>query len=315
MRIENNEITITTGNKKTIYKNLIMDAYLKKFRDAQLVSPAESRALKYSRSLEYILLKFDTNLDFNVETDVYNRDFDVCIIFDSRKVNQTIYKNKVEINYIYNSSGEINNIIDYATGTTKRLADYVGRKITAIGFNTYFLPTNPTVIPVCAILDTSNYNLYIMDSEKLSFSRKDTISSDAEFYTEDEIEGATHLAAKAIIGETDALCTQLVAFGFTNEKNVIQDRYVVNGNYELVDTSIIFNEVENAFNDNIKYASESIVASNNVYCDRENFKYISFEYDSFLLRNGIYEYKGKYFMLIPIKEYGNTILKIDYERS
>lgn len=318
MRIKNEEIKVNIGNKQYIFHNLILDAYLKKFMNYQIANIEDSRGMAYNRELDYVLLKFDTTLEYNEQSEIHNTDFDICLIYDAKKRTQIISKNVIVIDYIYKNEEANIIVVDYSTGNSSVLANYIGKKITAVGFNTHFIPTNPSILPVCSIIDTSNYNLYITDGQTLSFARKDYISSDAEFYTEiPSIEGAYHLAPKIILNdnaESGTLATKLVAFGFTNKKNEIQDRYSVDDNYSIEGTSMIFNNIQNTKSETI-YANESILASSSLKAQRETFKYISFEYDSYIYANENYKYQGKYFMIIPVVKYGNTVLKISYERG
>ncbi|MBR2857753.1 hypothetical protein IKE96_00850, partial [bacterium] len=52
---------------------------------------------------------------------------------------------------------------------------------------------------MCAVLDTSNYNLYLQENEFFTVVRKDIITTDADFYTEWSIVKApAHLCPKGI---------------------------------------------------------------------------------------------------------------------
>lgn len=191
MRIRNDLVSIKIGKKQYDFNNLILNEYLNRFAKSQL-DKNNMRLIANDKELSYCLLKFDTPLEINENTELNNQDFDVCILSDNTNIVQEISEQEITIKYTYNSNASI---WDYKKNTADniKISDYNNKKITAIGFNSYFAPS--TNLKVCAVLDVSNYNIYLQENQDLTITRKDIISSDIQFWTENKkVKGPVHLA-------------------------------------------------------------------------------------------------------------------------
>lgn len=198
MRIRNDLVSIKIGKKQYDFNNLILNEYLNRFAKSQL-DKDNMRLIANDKELSYCLLKFDTPLEVNENVELDNEDFDVVLLEGASNIIQEISENEISIKYTYKSewiwgdyhstTGNLNN--------NKTIKDFYGKKITAIGFNSYFgLTKNMSWrARTCAVLDTSNYNIYLQENQDFVVTRKDIISTDAQFWSKDKrIKGPTHLA-------------------------------------------------------------------------------------------------------------------------
>lgn len=196
MKIKNDLVSIKIGKKQYDLNNLILNEYLNRFAKSQL-DKDKVKQRDYIKELKYCLIKFDEpfeNFDENIE--LHNQDFDICLVDGVSNIVQEMSEKEISIKYTYKTNW---NVWDYKENTAinKNIANYRGRKITAIGFNSHWMSDENTVIkfPVCAVLDVSNYNIYLQPDQDVSITRKDIISTDAEFYSNSKkIKGPVHLA-------------------------------------------------------------------------------------------------------------------------
>lgn len=160
MKIKNDYIKIIQGEKELTLKNYIYDDYLKLFSISQIYDIIDSPIAELvntkneQKTLDMVYIKFDEPLE-NYKN-ATKTEFD--IYFDANNINKTTTQNSAEIYYQY----KLDNI-----------ENYIGRKITALGF------TN-VQSEILACIDVSNYNLRINQTEKFVILRKDIFSSDAE---------------------------------------------------------------------------------------------------------------------------------------
>ena len=202
MKIKNDLISIRVGKKQYDFNNLILDEYLKRFSKSQLTIEENKQNEK---ALDFCLIKFDESIgDVGNDTELHNADFDICIMsttYNADKKNQNIYKNQIITQYNYETENTLFGLVyDYNknTSTDISIEDYYGRKISAIGFNTTFSDdTNLNIKnPICTVLDTSNYNIYLQENQDFAVTRKDIITTDALFYSNNtsKVSGPIHLA-------------------------------------------------------------------------------------------------------------------------
>lgn len=202
MKIKNDSVRIQIGNKKYDFHNLILNEYIKRLINKQLSKEVATNSdLTKSTKLTYLLLKLDTPINnINQDSVLTNYDFDITIVHRA-SIKQDISEKQVVIQYDY--SILVNDyVIDLKTAqlgkdsseTIKQLADFYDRKITAIGFTTHWFPYKE--VPVCAVLDTSNYSIFLERNQDLTISRKDIITTDAEFSTnnKEKVKGPAHLS-------------------------------------------------------------------------------------------------------------------------
>lgn len=334
MKIKNEKIVIRCGNKKVELTNLILDCYLNQFANAQ-ISMNKATQTAYKKNLKYCLLKFDESLEFDKTSLIPNEKFNISLIGDEIiKQEGNDKKVIIQYDYLFNSNTFL---YDY----TKKQGDclissYYGKKITAIGFNVWWTPTvKDNFVPVCAILDVSNYNLYLQEGQEFSITRKDVISTDIEFYSPtNKITYPVHMAPANIKNlylptlksyeywDTVAYPI-LYSIGYGNDKINIMEEHVIEN-----DEAFLKAENNKLYINNIKiYESVSNIFLPQFlpfFATRSNYKYIILKYKIY---QRLYNNSGDditstdvdsgyyYQCVMPITEYGQKSIVISYERS
>ena len=334
MKIKNEKIVIRCGNKKVELTNLILNCYLNQFANAQ-ISLVKATQTAYQKNLKYCLLKFDKEIEFDKTSLIPNEKFDVCLMSDEI-IKQEGNEKKVIIqyDYLFNSNSFL---FDYSDLESNRLiSNYYGKKITAIGFNSDWTPTvGGQFTGVCAIVDVSNYNLYLQEGQEFSVTRKDVISTDIEFHSPfNEVKYPVHLAPANIQNlylpklesyeywDTVAYPI-LYSVGYGNDKIEMMEEHVIEN-----DEAFLKAENNKLYINNIKiYESVSNIFLPQFlpFCaTRSNYKYIILKYKIYqrLNNNSGSDIitttidSGYYYQCVmPITEYGQKSIVISYERS
>lgn len=339
MKIKNDLISIKIGKKVYNFNNLILNEYIKKFVKSQLDKEYSNEDIK---ELNFVFLKFENMLsNIQEDSELYQNSFDIVLINGAEK-NQVIEsEQKISIEYIYKTD-KSNLVLDLATNQYKNFEEYFDdRKIMAIGFSDSYVNNNK----ILAVLDTSNYNLYLRKDEDFSLLRKDIITTDAIFYTnnQEKVKAPIHLYPKkneAIFEPTELISQDgssaikgkdesfgiLYSVGLSLVNNLISEEFVIGEDIDIEesDTEIQINDIENYLS---KY---SIFPSKNVFCGtflqplKSSYKYIIFKYKVFqevlsgTFENRIYTITDTgvyYYEAIPLFLNGKLNLKIKYERS
>lgn len=345
MKIKNENVTIKTGKKQYELKNLILNEYLCRFVKRQ-INENEMDYASNDIKLKYCLLKFEEPIeDLLPEKNIKNSDFDVCLMWGT-SYEQIINEKEVIIQYDYSADF----IWDYNENQGKEngISDYYGKKITAIGFNSYWANDNNLSfkVPVCAVLDISNYNIFLQEKQELSITRRDTITTDAFFYSNDKkiVPGPVHLAPCGvpqiikqpnIYNDTrdswrtfdDPGYGILYSIGLSSYKDYIDKEFVIKKDIqiEVNDSEINVNGLRNYLTiNNSKFPIENIYANTAIYPVRENYKYIIFKYKVWQnVHSGSFDNVKTvptdtgyyYYQAIPIDKFGKINLKIKYERG
>lgn len=209
MRVENKFIKLKMGNNSINFTNTIMDTYLRQLVDIQFSTGYPP----YNIALQNIYFKFDEKLEFEPTDEINESAFDIRFL--GANYNANYIKEKITVDYSYKIDQE-------------ELQQYVGHKITAIGFS---FSMGESYI-VGAILDTSNYNIYVQDKVELRVMREDEFTTDGIFYSKD-VEGAYHLFPKfneSWRANIECEWGILVSIGLGISTNVISEEYPVNYN-------------------------------------------------------------------------------------
>ena len=341
MKIKNDLISIKIGKKIYDFRNLILDEYLKVFATTQL--DANANTTVYNRkNLTYLLLKFDTPIEnLSEESILTNEDFDV-FAFDV-VVNQEVSDNRVTTQYNY----IINNVIDFSSSNYPQSIDiskYNGKKITAIGFNVWGLKSIATNVK--AVLDTSNYNIYLQANQEFSVTRKDIITTDTLFYTKNKniVPGPLHLMPipnKAVIAPkklynvtgnsaisgTDESYGVIYSIGLSSYIDSIDKEFVVGQDIEITQNGaeLSIEGIENYWtNEKLLYPSPNLYPISSLYPIKANYKYIIIKYKVWQnILSGTYENPVhtmtdtgySYYQALPIDKFGKLNMEIKYERG
>ena len=179
MKVHNDYVDIEIGGKKYHLTNRITTEYYKRIIERQLVQQANNNIKSFR--LRYCFLKFDTVL--TAATPVIS-DFNIRIFFDD--ANEILGNSGTTTKYTYSDQTTCYDIQNSRELGRNGLQNYAGRKITAIGFGTSptRLVASPETANMLAVVDTSNYNIYINEGESFLVVRQDTIMSDAKLITD-----------------------------------------------------------------------------------------------------------------------------------
>lgn len=188
MKIKNEYVIINNGKKQIKLHNTILNTYIEKIINNQLTKDTEERAVL---SMVYMYLKFDEPLIFDKTSNLQESDFDLRI--SRYTYNEDVTPKQITINNFYKADNSQYRL-KYEISTSQFITDlsnYVGRKITAVGFGGVLLEEGL----IYACVDTSNYNIYFEAfDEVFSVTRRDILSTDAIFYSpNNKIKGPIHL--------------------------------------------------------------------------------------------------------------------------
>lgn len=323
MKIKNEQIMLKIGDKKYEFQNLILDEYLKRFARRQQ-DKDQLNLLKNKTELKCCLLKFDTPLENLSETSqLANEDFDICL--DVLAFTQQISQRQTSITYNYDSSWVM---YDYNKSGKLDIKDYYGKQITAIGFNsTYLRNSIAEDVYVCAVLDTSNYNIYLQKNQDLAITRKDVIETDAIFSSNNikKVPGPVHLAPYGLplteqpTWYNDVGYGILYSVGLSTYNDYIDKEFIVGQDVSLetVDNGVKIKGIENYLNtEKAIFCDINLYPGNNIFPMQTNYKYIILKYKVWqtivadTINTGHF-----YYMAIPINKFGKSDLIIEYERG
>lgn len=344
MKIKNDLVSIKIGNKKYDFNNFILDELLNKYAKAQLDNNVIN-SFATDRRMQYCLLKFDTPFK-NIQNDtvLHNQDFDICFI-KGCTYSQIVGEKQIITEYSYDTDI----IWDYTKKTSNiDISEYWGKKITAIGFNNYWPSDNGFTYKfnVCAVLDTSNYNIYLQKGQDFSATRRDIITTDALFFSSNKnmVPGPAHLApygVPQIINQpniynsegnachiyNDEAYGKIHSIGLSSYSDYIDKEFVIGEDIEVEENGceLIIKGIENYLsNDSSLFCDEKLYPSSNLYSIQSNYKYIILKYKVWqMVHSGIYDNVITtvtdtgyyYYQAIPIDKFGKINLKIKYERG
>lgn len=352
MEVKNELVSLKIGNKQYDFKNLILDEYLKRFILKQL-DTTTPRYIPYQIYLDTVFFKFDTPFEnLSPQSDVFPLDFDIAFVGGCKSVIITATPNLITTKYTYDMNSFI---YDYneKKGGNLPLEKYYGKKIVAIGFGASFAHYNKNN-KVCAVLDTSNYNIYMQANQRLECTRKDTVSTDALFWSSDaRIKAPVHLYPyggepllyqdpypgfreedKKIFNARSAIPTKgvLYSIGLSSYIDYIDKEFVIGKDVIAVQngTELSIQNINNDYNfEKELHPHNSIYPVANLYPIKSNYKYVILKYKVYQeIEKGVYgedntldfEYiqtdtKSYYYQAIPIDKFGESNFIIKYERG
>lgn len=181
-KIKNVLVNIQIGKREYSFKNLILDNLLNFYASA-IVDDFN----KIFKQMNTCLISF-SKLDIKSDMVITNDTFDIGLF---SCIHKTIgNQNKIVNKYVYTSEDDF--IYDYSkkTALNIKLANYGGKKINTIGFSYSVVGAWYTT----AVLDVSNYDIYIQEGEELRITRIDEVSTDAIFTSlSDKVISPIHL--------------------------------------------------------------------------------------------------------------------------
>lgn len=253
MIVKNEYIKIKTDKEITI-TNYIYDEYL------ELVAKAQYEKSYMDFSMIRCYLKFDT--PFDDITEKKTTDFDMYFPFSNENI--TASESTIEANYTFTPRENIAyNPVTYEEITD--FSEYIGKKITAIGFEASVTYDDYVV----ACVDTSNYSTYFV--ENISFQRKDIFSSDTTVENGFPMNLAPFSNKSVVVtdgrGEHYYSCYPvLYSIGLGTRRGEMQEEYIIGEDVDVIvesNTSFGFN-LRKGLESN-KYPTQTIYAGNNLY--------------------------------------------------
>lgn len=261
MQIKNEYIKIKQGDNEITLNNYIYNNYLSLFSKTQYdIDESDLYSLAHEqrkKELDCCFIKFDEPLEDI--TNALQDDFDIKI--EASQEGFFGFKNEVNLSYIFH--------LERGVDTNSYLInaeDYYNRKITALGFSNY----HETDIYAC--IDVSDYEIYVIEGENLSITRKDILKSDAIIYGYDF---PVHLSPigdhrNASYSELSYLYenkyARLYSVGFSKSLGNIDEEYVIGDDIDIKiidDTSFSFNLLKG---ENVSiYPNDSLYAGTDVY--------------------------------------------------
>lgn len=309
MIIKNEYVTIATGGKKIELKNTILDEYIKRIIENQFLTQNRKDLF-----LKTVVLKFDEELYFNEKSSLNQSDFDILIEGKLSEIN--IANNNITTQYTYpEQAGAFYRIYDANTHSPiYDFNNYLNKKITAIGFGT------SSDEEILACLNTSNYNLYIQEEQILSITRKDIFSTDAVFYSPNQIvAGPIHLIEKSNDDYSNNYIGILYSIGLSSYIDYIDKEFVISKDVEkeINDNELIIKGIENYLSsDSSLFSDENLYPASTLYPLKTNYKYVIFKYKIYKMNYRKATDTGHYYyQAIPLDKFGKMNLKIKYERG
>lgn len=301
MIVKNDYIKIKNGKKTTTLHNYIYDRYLVPFSKTQYDVDEEDvisiNVEQQKKELNECYIRFDDKLE-----DITNAtisDFQVQVT--SYKNNFSGDNNTINIIYEY----DFENGFDLIKGASIDKSDYYNKKITALGFG------KNEVIYAC--LDTSNYDIYVLEDEGLFITRKDIISSQAKCYG---YEFPVHLSPigdlknavyNSAVSDYEPKYAKLYSIGLSKTLGTINEEYIIGDDIDIKvksDTSFGFNlrkgEDVSVYPQNNLYTSNDLYPlplyvkreiypqndmypDSNLYPSDSNYKYIFYKFRLYLI--------------------------------
>lgn len=170
MKIKNEYVKIKQGKNEVELHNLILDKYLSLFASSVLET-------KY-KGLNSCLINCTIQEEITPSMDAMHWDF---YLNEQNLYNNSDYKgaSKIITKYLYEPNFK------------EQIQSFIGQKILSIGFAQMVEePTLPdgsdATFELYAILDVSNYNLYVQDMQEFVVERVDTVTTDMVFSSDTE---------------------------------------------------------------------------------------------------------------------------------
>lgn len=311
MKIENEEVSIRIGNKTKTFKNLILNSYLDLFADSFLDFK--------QKNLPYCLINFTKN-NMDIDENSTEMQYDTILEADFASNIEVLTGSNIVNKYFYKDpvAG-----MDY-------LEDFEGQTIKELGFANYDYNSNKYIL--YAFLDVSKYEITIQNSQPVTISRVDKISSDMKFWANNpKLKAPYHLTTRGLIEtigmEYQTTIPKLYSIGFgVLPYSFIEEYLVENLTIQKGETGII-----NISNNFYNYPKEDLYPRADLYPKEDlylqtptanlliyKFKmykkvYPNPESDDYELEDTEMYYSQ--FKKFEKSEYGKINLSIKYERG
>ena len=308
MKVENLEVAIKIGKKEKKFTNMILDNYLDLFANSFL-------SFK-DKSLPYCLVNFTkNNMDINEKSNKMN--YDTILQANLSNTTEILTENNIINKYYYKDV-----VVEYPY-----LEDFKGQQIKEIGFANYDYNLNDYVL--YAYIDVSKYNIIVQENQPIIISRTDKISSDMEFWSNnDNLKAPYHLTKKGLLSylgmEYERTLPKLYSVGFGVLPYVFINEYLAeNLDIEKNGTGgLIINQVFENYQKNDLFPSEKLFPSENLFPKTPTANLLIYKFKMYAEtypdpeKDPVYVDTGFYYTQYKqLDKYGKIQLSIKYERS
>lgn len=252
MKVRNEFIKIKTNKKCITLQNLILDNYLKAVKNIQFTTNTTPIDIKLT-AISFIL---DDEIYISPEQEYSSSDF----YFTQSGGLQAV-------SYVGGTA-----VVDYYYNINRNeIIDYLGSKITAIGF-----AYSANRYKYGAIVDTSNYDLYIVEDSELQITRRDIFQTDGFYYSNENVNEILHMFPKRRVYFTPNTQSYdviqwgvLKSVGLGVAINNIDEEYDISDyENELINTDFGY-EINKILT--IEHDNEGLFPANNLYSSADLF--------------------------------------------
>lgn len=311
MKIKNEEVSIKIGNKIKTFTNLIMNSYLDLFADSFLDFK--------QKNLPYCLVNFTKN-NMNIDENSTEMQYDTILEADFASNIEILTGSNIVNKYFYKDP----------VASYPYLEDFQGQQIRQLGFANWDNTKQDYVL--YAYLDVSKYNIIIQDSQPVTISRVDKISSDMQFWANSKrLKAPYHLTGRGflellgmdyqtIIPKLHSIGFGVLPYRFVNEY-LAEDLTISKGETGIVNITEDFYNYKN----NDLYPREDLYPRDDLYPQTPTANLLMYKFKMYKIvypdpSSDEYELEdtGLYYIQyreLRDNEYGKLNLKIKYERG
>lgn len=309
MKIKNKYVKIKQGKKETELHNLILDKYLDLFASSILNTE--------DKRLDACLINCTVEEEISPSMDNMHWDF---YLNEQNLYDNSDYKgtNKIITKYLYELNFE------------EQTQPFVGQKIFSIGFaKTIKEPSLPdgsdADFELYAILDVSNYNLYVQDIQEFVVERVDTTTTDMVFSSDTEKfpihlspRGNTYFDEYEETGGREIAILNRIGKGYNSSFPTIlipKTNFNITVNENEINITGLF--IEENTGETI-FPSDTLYPSETLYPQKSQMNWIFYEFSVYKFIDTVtgYQDTGRtYYEAKKINMSGDLGLKIKYERG
>lgn len=308
MKVSNEFVRIRTGNKEKIFRNLILNNYLKLYADSFLQFK--------DKTLNACLINFTH--DNKITEESTSMKYDLVIIADSRDIFQKNSPTQITTEYYYRR--QISGEDIYISNNYKQ---WFGSTIKDIGFAHYDYGTQK--YKLYAYLNVSAYNVVLQENQPLAVVRQDKVTSDYDFWSNSpRVNAPFHLSTdgfKDIVGfEATYYYPKLYSIGFGELPYSLQKEYKVEELDIIQNNNVItINGVQGNYLSDTLYMSSDILMSDDLLMREATWRYLAYVFHLWKRENpesDNYIDSGlNYVQYLDLRQHGKLDLSIKYERN
>lgn len=308
MKVSNEFVRIRTGNKEKIFRNLILNNYLKLYADSFLEFK--------DKTLNACLINFTH--DNKITEESTSMKYDLVIIADSRDIFQKNSPTQITTEYYYRR--QISGEDIYISDNYKK---WFGSNIKDIGFAHYDYGTQEYIL--YAYLDVSAYNVVLQENQPLAVVRQDKVTSDYDFWSNSpRVNAPFHLSTdgfKDIVGfEATYYYPKLYSVGFGELPYSLQKEYK-KSELDVTQTAnkIQIKNVAGNYKSDTLYFNPNLLMSEELKMQDATWRYLVFVFHLWTRENpessNYIDTELEYRQYTELRKHGIINIDISYERS